>query len=176
MTTIRFKVPKPDLSQNQIEFCKLYVSGKSPLEAYNESHRTVNKVRASIYLQNPWIWDKVIDELRATGKEKHLVESYDQCLNETGMTPTKIFYEYCQNKNHFSDDDDDIFYPLKVCCLAYLFFYNLERVFFTNRLREVIKKDHETVIMLKSKIPAVNTDYQNFLKYLKEKHISLSIL
>ena len=174
MATTRVKKPKPTLSQPQIEFCKLYASGKSPLEAYNESHLNVNKVRASTYLQNPWIWDEVIKELRTSGKEKHLVESYDQCKRETGFTPTKIFFEYCQNPKHYSKKDSDPFYPLKVCCLAYLFFYNLEREYFTNRLRDVIIKDHETVVMLKNKIHSVNSDYQNFVKYLKEKHISLS--
>lgn len=170
----RYKKPKPELSREQNDFCKLYAGGKSSLEAYNESHCHINKVRASVYLQNPWVWDGIVREFRLSGREKHVIDAYDRCVEITGKTPTKIFFEYCQNKRHYDKKDSDPLHPLRLCCLAWGFFYCIEREYFLKRLHEVIVQDYEVVSMLISKNPAWMADFDSFRKMIKGQGVNFS--
>lgn len=135
---IRLKKVKPVLTEHQINFCKMIATGMTSIEAYTASHFEINKVRASTYLQSPWIWDNIILFYKKHDKEKHAVAAYDQCVKLTGKRPTNIFNDYFLDKNYKNPLDNNPFFTLRQQCLAYIFFECIDREYFLNKLAKSI--------------------------------------
>jgi hypothetical protein len=170
---IRYKVPKIKLNRHQKDFCKLVANGINSIDAYNQSHKHINKVRASTYLQNPFIWDEIIRNYRNEKKETHIIKSYDICVSVTEQTPTQIFYDYVQNKEYYDERDSNPLYSLKRLCFAWCFFIDLDREYFVTKLQEQIVNDFEVLKIMISKNKSWQDDYTAFNKLLFNYNLSL---
>lgn len=81
-------------------FCQFYLDTGDVLQSYNESHKHVNKVRASNLLASPYVWMKII-ELSGSDEcgnkhTRHLYEKTQAFIAEHGINPLLLYVE-CEN-------------------------------------------------------------------------------
>ncbi len=164
---IQPKRPVEELTAGQVEFCRLMAKGVKSIDAYNLSHKSINKVRASTYLQSLVIWDEIVNQCKQLSKEKHIVEAYDNCVKWSGHTPTSIFYDYFEDKDYFDERDDAILYSLRRMCFAWPFFATIDREYFLKKLREGIINDFDVLkILMKNNPDDWKLEFSEFKKDL----------
>lgn len=178
----RYKIPIEKLEEHHIVFAQLYAESFDSLEAYNQSHKHINKVKASSLLQSPMIWEKVMEKIKSLEKkttyQSELIFQYDYCKQNFGHYPTQLFQIYATNfhKNNLGYKKEDVD-PLKVIrklAFAYKFFNYLNREHFCCKIAIAIGKEKEYFDMLAAKNNNWRKDYSLLVKHLEEHNIKLN--
>lgn len=159
--TYRYIIPKDTLAKQHIEFAKLYTMSRDSLEAYNQSHNHINKVRASSLLQSTAVWRHIYKTLKSNNCpdqfQKRVIAAYDNCALNIGLCPFDIFDVYtCQLPDGTKEPDikpDDL-NPLVVIrklVFAFEFFAVIDRKHFLTKISKAINDELSYFKMLADK-------------------------
>ena len=128
------------------KFAKNIVKNWNPLEAYNIAFEDVQKVRASYLLQDPGIWQLILQEMKSkpikTVKESEILETFDLIVSTFDISPISLFIYYVQE----SDNGQSIATILNADCVqsftailyTHYFFILLDREYFYSKTKTAL--------------------------------------
>lgn len=171
----RYKIPEDCLAPHHKDFAQLYAQSRDSLNAYRESHKHIDKVKASCLLQSASIWDEIVKTYKSPNDKLSIYEStvvslYDQCIKLTNQTPTRIFNVYAfENKfnEEVSEEDTNPLIVIEKLAHAYNFFIYIDREYFLIKISNAIKKEYGYLNLIEN-----NEWRQEFTKLKKQLELN----
>jgi hypothetical protein len=175
---------KPEKIEPQhVDFALIYAETRDSLEAYNNSHKHINKVRASKLLQSTSVWLYIVSSIRKKPHpdtyERRIIEAYDLCFDQVELSPIDIVNTYTYvilddepgSEHEIKDEDMNPLHVALKLALAYNFFNIIERKHFLDKIKAAIENEIKYYEMLATKNAAWKPERNKLNKYLDNLNI-----
>lgn len=179
------KIVFEDKNKYEDEFARqLALNDFQIYQAYQTAFKDVAKVKASVLLQDPRIWQIYFEQLlkkealQRNDIEQEWTECYEKFVDQYEISPFEAFVFYVENHKDLDKPiaeliSDNPVQNIMILAFLYKFFYDIEREYFYTKTKDRLLEEMEQIELTAKRDSKIYSNFEATKKVLYKNRIYL---